>query len=120
MLFIVSAASISASLILFLAERSRLTMSGVRALHDMESWVVVLELIVLVALMFSLGPVLSAWLNAWGVLLLVVVLLGIVAPLALMWRKDLLGERNLVGSTVLVLLGGFLLRLVIVFSAQGV
>jgi protein NrfD len=120
MLFIISAASVSVSLILLLAERSRLTMSGIRALHDMDAWVILLEFIVLIALMISLGPVFRAWLNAWGVLLLIVILLGMVAPLALFWRRDLLGERNLVGSAVLVLLGGFLLRLVIVFSAQGV
>jgi formate-dependent nitrite reductase membrane component NrfD len=120
MLFIISAASISCSLILLLAERSRWTMSGVRALHDMDAWVVLLELIVLIALMFSLGPVFSAWLNAWGLLLFIIILLGMLAPLALFWRRDLLGERNLVGTAVLVLLGGFLLRLVIVFSAQGV
>lgn len=121
MLFIISAASISASLILLLAERSRLTMSGVRALHQLDGWVVLLEFIVLIALMISLGPVFRAWLNAWGVLLFLgVIVLGMLVPLALFWRRDLLGERNLVGSAVLVLIGGFLLRLVIVFSAQGV
>jgi protein NrfD len=120
MLFIVSAASISASMILLLAERSRWTMSGIRALHDMEGWVVLLEVIVLVALMISLGPVFRAWLNAWGVFLFIVIVFGMLAPLALFWRRDLLGERNLVGSAVLVLIGGFLLRLIIVFSAQGV
>jgi formate-dependent nitrite reductase membrane component NrfD len=53
-------------------------------------------------------------------LFLGVIVLGMLAPLALFWRRDLLGERNLVGSAVLVLIGGFLLRVVIVFSAQGV
>jgi formate-dependent nitrite reductase membrane component NrfD len=121
MLFIISAASISASLMLLLAERSRWTMPGVRALHQLDGWVVLLELIVLIALMISLGPVFRAWLNAWGVLLFLgVIVLGMLAPLALFWRRDLLGERNLVGSAVLVLIGGFLLRVVIVFSAQGV
>jgi formate-dependent nitrite reductase membrane component NrfD len=121
MLFIISAASISASLMLLLAERSRWTMSGVRALHAMDGWVVLLELIVLIALMISLGPVFRAWLNVWGVLLFLgVIVLGMLIPLALFWRRDLLGERNLVGSAVLILIGGFLLRLIIVFSAQGV
>jgi formate-dependent nitrite reductase membrane component NrfD len=121
MLFIISAASISASVMLLLAERSRWTMPGIRALHHFEGWVVLLELIVLIALMISLGPVFRAWLNAWGVLLFLgVIVLGMLAPLALFWRRDLLGEHNLVGSAVLVLIGGFLLRVVIVFSAQGV
>ena len=121
MLFIISAASTSAALMLLLAERSRLTVPGREALHRMDAWVVILELIVLVALMISLGPVFRAWLNAWGALLFIgVILLGILAPLALFWRRDLLGERNLVGSAALVLLGGLLLRIVVVFSAQGV
>jgi len=121
MLFVISAASISASLMLLLAERSRLTVSGVVALHRFDAWVVLLELIVVVALMISLGPVFRAWLNAWGVLLVVgVIVIGMLLPLALFWRRDLLGERNLVGTAALVLIGGFLLRLVIVFSAQGV
>jgi formate-dependent nitrite reductase membrane component NrfD len=71
---------------------------------------------VLIALMISLGPVFRAWLNAWGVLLLVgVILIGMLAPLALYWRN-----LNATAAAVLVLIGGFILRLVIVFSAQGV
>jgi formate-dependent nitrite reductase membrane component NrfD len=121
MLFIISAASTSASLMLLLAHRSRLTIPGVSSLHRLDGWVVLLELIVLIVFMISLGPVFRALLNAWGVLLFLgVIVLGMLVPLALFWRKDLLGESNPVGSAVLVLIGGFLLRLIIVFSAQGV
>ncbi len=116
LLFIVSAASISAALMLLLAERSRWTMPGVRALHRMDAWVVALELIVLVAVVISLGPVARAWLNVWGlVLVLGVVLIGMLAPLALYWRN-----LNATAAAALVLIGGFILRLVVVFSAQGV
>ncbi len=121
MLFIISAASTSASLMLLLAKRSRLTMPVVFALHRLDGWVVLLELIVLIVFMISLGPVFRALLNAWGVFLFLgVIVLGMLIPLALFWRRDLLGERNVVGSALLVLIGGFLLRLIIVFSAQGV
>jgi protein NrfD len=116
MLFVVSAASISASLMLLLADRSGWRMPGVRALHRMDAWVVALEFIVLIALMISLGPVFRAWLNAWGVLLFVgVILTGMLVPLALYWRN-----LSATAAAVLVLIGGFILRLVIVFSAQGV
>jgi formate-dependent nitrite reductase membrane component NrfD len=82
-------------------------------------WVVTLEFLVLLALMFSLGPVFRAWLNAWGLLLFVgVIVVGMLIPLALYWRRDWLGGRNLTAAAALVLLGGFILRLVIVFSAQ--
>jgi formate-dependent nitrite reductase membrane component NrfD len=121
MLFVISAASISAALILLLAHRSRWTMPGLHALHRMDSWVIVLELIVLIIFLFSLGPVFRAWLNAWGLLLLIgVVLLGMLAPLALSWRRGWLGPMNLTAYAALVLLGGFLLRLAIVFSSESI
>jgi len=69
----------------------------------------------------SLGPVVEAWLNAWGLLLLVgVVLLGMAAPLFLYRRNDLLGARTLVTVPALVLIGGFILRTVIVLSSESI
>jgi formate-dependent nitrite reductase membrane component NrfD len=121
MLFVVSAASISAALMIFLAKRYKWTMPGLLALHRMDAWVVALELIVLIAVMISLGPVFRAWLSAWGLLLLFGVIgLGLLLPLALYWRTGRGSEHNMTTTAVLVLLGGFLLRVVIVFSAQGV
>jgi protein NrfD len=46
--------------------------------------------------------------------------IGMVLPLALHWRRDWLGHLNTTAYAVLVLLGGFLLRLVIVFSSEGI
>ena len=121
MLFVVSAASISAALMILLAHTSRWTMPAVNALHRMDAWVVALEFLVLIAVMISLGPVFRAWLSAWGLLLFFgVILIGMLTPLALYWRRDWLGERNATTAAALVLVGGFILRLVIVFSAQGV
>jgi hypothetical protein len=59
------------------------------------------------------------WLNAWGALLAVSVVLRILLPLLLHWRPRLLGRRSLAVGAVLVLLGGFLLR-VVVLSSEGV
>jgi formate-dependent nitrite reductase membrane component NrfD len=119
MLFVVSAASISAALMILLADKSRASMRGLLALHRMDAWVLALEFIVLVVVMISLGPVLRAWLSAWGLLLFLgVIVLGMWLPLALYWRQR--GEVKMATTAALVLLGGFLLRLVIVFSAQGV
>jgi protein NrfD len=121
MLFVVSAASISAALMILLARKSRLTAPGLHALHRMDAWVIALEFVVLIAVMISLGPVFRAWLNAWGALLFVgVILVGMLIPLALYSRKQWLGDLNVTASAALVLIGGFILRLVIVFSAQGV
>ncbi len=119
MLFVVSAASISAALMILLAHGSKWTMPGLVALRRMDAWVIALELIVLIAVMLSLGPVFHAWLNAWGLLLFFgVIVVGILIPLALYWRRH--GEHSVTTAAALVLIGGFILRLVIVFSAQGV
>ena len=121
MLFVVSAASISAALMILLAQRSRWTMPGLVALHRIDTWVVALEFLVLIGVMISLGPVFRAWLNAWGLLLFFgVIVVGMLIPLALYWRREWLGDRNVTTAATLVLVGGFILRLVIVFSAQGV
>jgi protein NrfD len=120
MLFLVSAASTSAALIILLAHRYGWNTRGVRDLHHMDDWVIVLELAVLAAVIVSLGPVASAWLNAWGFLLLVgVVILGLIVPLVLSLRARRTGQVNLVTGAALVLMGGFLLRMVIVLSSEA-
>lgn len=121
MLFVVSATSISAALMILLAHKSDRSAPGINALHRWDMWAVALEFIVLIAVMISLGPVFRAWLSAWGVLLFLgVIVVGMWTPLALYFRKDWLGDRNITTAAALVLLGGFLLRLVIIFSAQSV
>jgi formate-dependent nitrite reductase membrane component NrfD len=120
MLFVVSAASTSGALMILLAQRSALTLPGVADLHRMETWVIVLELLVLTAVVASLGPVLSAWLNGWGILLLIVIALGMVAPLLLSWRRGPFRNPDMSTGAILVLIAGLLLRVVIVFSSEGV
>ena len=119
MLLVVSATSISAALMVLLARRW--TLPGVQALHRADAWVIVLEFLVLVAVIASLGSAVRGWLNAWGFLLLVGVIgLGMAAPLALHRRRDWLGNHTMAAAAALVLVGGFLLRMVIVFSAEGI
>jgi protein NrfD len=120
MLFIVSAASTSAALMILLAQRAGWTMPGLAALHRMDIGVLGLELIVLIAVVVSLGPVWRAWLNLWGLLLGAIIVLGMLFPLALNWRKDWLGDFNVTTTAALALVGGFLLRVVIVFSSEGI
>ena len=56
----------------------------------------------------------------WGLLLVFGVIgLGMLLPLTLYWRSGKPGVRNMTTTAALVLVGGFILRLVIVFSAQG-
>jgi protein NrfD len=120
LIFTVSSASTSIALLLLLGARRAWT-SGLAALQRLDVWVLILELVALVALVASLGSVARVWLNAWGALLVVgVVGLGIVVPLLLHWRSRAPGGLSAAAAAVLVLIGGFLLRVVIVLSAQGV
>jgi formate-dependent nitrite reductase membrane component NrfD len=119
MLFIVSAASTSAALMVLLAQRAGWTMRGLAALHSMDIYVLGLELIVLIAVVVSLGPVWRAWLNLWGLLLGAIIVFGMLFPLVLNWRKGWLGDLNITATAALALVGGFLLRIVIVFSSEG-
>jgi protein NrfD len=122
MLFIVSAASTSTALLMLLAQRyGWRALPGVAALERMDGMVLALELLVLVAVMVSLGPALRGWLNAWGLLLLVgVIIPGLIAPLVLSWRHRRLPDPSLVMMATLVLVGGFLLRVVVIFSSETI
>lgn len=120
LLFIISAASISAALIVLLAERSGWTLPGLRSLERLDTWVLTLELIVLIAFLISLGPVLRAWLSVWGLVLLAVVVVGMLLPLALSWRQRRPTLFDLNVGALLVLLGGFLLRCTILFASEGI
>ena len=121
--FLVSAASTSAALMMLLAWRSRWRAApGIHALGRFDSLVLVLELLVLVALVASLGTAARAFLNMWGALLVLgVVVLGILVPLVLQVRARRFGRGlGLPLASVLVLLGGFLLRVVIVLASESV
>jgi protein NrfD len=119
MLFVVSAASTSAALIMLLAEKYGLALPAIADLHRMDDWMLALELLVMIALVISLGPAARGWMNVWGVFLALVMLIGVVVPLVLAWRARSRHEVRVATAAVLVLLGGFLLRFVIVYSADA-
>jgi len=119
LVFLVSAASTSAALLVLLGAGSG-SPGGLRALSRFDSWVLVLELVALIGLVISLGSVATVWLSAWGALLFVgVVLVGILAPLALYWRGRGVPAGSHALTSILVLIGGFLLRVVVVLSSDG-
>jgi formate-dependent nitrite reductase membrane component NrfD len=122
MLFIISAASTSAALLMLLGERYGWRgLPGIAALQRMDLIVLILELIAIAAVMISLGPVLRAWLNAWGVVWIVgVIILGVIVPLVRSWRHRAVSHAPLAATAVLVLIGGFLLRFVVIFSSEMV
>lgn len=121
-LFLLSGASTAtAVLILFGQRRTADSTDIVQWLSRFDTRTLVLELIVIVALIVSLGTIARVWLNAWGVILGGgVVLAGILLPLVLHLRPHVLGRLSVPVGAVLILIGGFLLRMVVVLSAEGV
>jgi protein NrfD len=122
LLFLVSGASTGAAALILLAVWRR---AGHPASLDWLSWfdrnVLILELLVLIVFLVSLGSVARVFLSWWGALLVVgVVGAGILIPLLLERGDRVHAPRHLVRSASLVLLGGFLLRVVVLFSANQI
>ncbi len=118
--FLISGVSTSIALLLLLGDPLRAEVSGLASLKRFDAWVLVAELLAIIALVASLGSLAAWWLNVWGALLVVgVILIGILAPLLFYWRPRLLGPIVTPASAVLVLIGGLVLRIVIVLSTDG-
>jgi protein NrfD len=122
LLFLVSAASTGAAALILLAVWRR---AGNSAAVGWLGWfdrrVLVLELLVLVAFLVSLGSVARVFLSWWGVALLVgVVGIGILIPLLMERGGRAHAPRELVRRASLVLLGGFLLRVVLLLSSESI
>jgi protein NrfD len=118
-LFLFSAGSTAAAVLILLG-LWRGADDTVRWLSRFDGGALVLELLALIALVISLGSVARVWLSGWGGLLVGGVLAGILFPLALHTRSHLLGRLSVPAGAVLILLGGFLMRMVIVLSSEGV
>jgi protein NrfD len=122
LLLLVSGASTGAAALILLAIWRR---SGHPASLDWLGWfdrrALWLELLVLILFLVSLGSVARVFLGWWGlVLLLGVIGVGILTPLLLERRTGRHGPSHLVRRASLVLLGGFLLRVVVLLSSEGV
>jgi formate-dependent nitrite reductase membrane component NrfD len=121
-LFLLSGASTAyALLMLLLVRRGRAASdTTVRKLGDGDLWAVAFELLVLVVLMVSLGSLgRPFWSGGFGVVFwLGVVGIGLLVPLARHWVSLGPGEQNVTRAARCVLIGGLLLRFVIVMSPQ--
>ena len=121
LVFLISSASTSIALLLLLGSRRVFLMGGLRALQRFDIAILVVELLALIALVASLGSLARVWLNQWGVLLaLGVVGLGIVVPLLLHLRAHTPTALSARAAALLVLAGGFLLRVVLVLSSEAI
>jgi formate-dependent nitrite reductase membrane component NrfD len=115
--FLVSSVSASAALLILLGSWVKVSPGSTHSLERFDRSALFLEGFALAALIVSLGRIASVWLNGWGLLLAAIVIFGIAVPLRLEWRSAEADHPGWLGP-MLVILGGLLLRVVIVFSSD--
>jgi formate-dependent nitrite reductase membrane component NrfD len=117
-LFLASGASTAAATLRLFA-RSDATAGSLAWLDSFDRRALVFELILLALFVGWLWPIRQVWVSVWGVVLLVgVVWAGIIWPLTL--RAKPAGGGMFRNAAAMVLLGGFLLRVVILLASNGI
>src|SRR6266480_221223 len=112
--FLVSGASTAAAALLLLAPRRGATANSIAWLKSFDTRALVVELLILILFSAWLWPIRQVWVSFWGLLLLVgVVWAGILWPLTLHRRPAAAAAGAFRNPAVMVLIGGFLLRVVI-------
>jgi formate-dependent nitrite reductase membrane component NrfD len=123
LLFLFSAGSTAAAALILLARRRDTVVDSVSLgrLADFDKWTLVLELVALILFLVTLGAAARVFLSAWGVVLLLGVIgLGILLPLAISLGWVRRWSERPVMAAGLVLVGGFLLRVVTLLSSESV
>jgi formate-dependent nitrite reductase membrane component NrfD len=117
--FLLSGAASAAALLIWLG-KDRVAPSSLAWLMRLDVWLAIVEIVAIVAMVILLGPVARAWMNVWGVLLLVgVVVLGLILPIVL-HSRPLFGDRSVaIGALLALLAGGLLLRIVVILSSEA-
>ena len=121
-LFLFSGVSTGIAALLLLARR--VTPSTVEKLSEADNYMMLFELITLVVFLVSLGAVGTRFIFGTPVVALfaIVIVVGLLAPLVIHWRPGLAGGMRgaSVLASVLVLIGGFVLRWAVLAAPQGV
>jgi protein NrfD len=120
-LFVFSGVSTGIAALMLLARRAPVT--TVEKLSEADNYMMLFELITLIVFLATLGAVGARFIFGTVTLFLfiVVVVLGLLVPLAIHWRPRLAGGARMaaVWSSVLVLVGGFVLRWAVLAGPQG-
>lgn len=120
-LFLASAASTGmAAIALLISLRRRATADGMHRLERADSFAMIVELALLALFLLTVGsvakPLYAGKYALW--LFIGVVLIGLLVPLAMRVRPRLLGPYSPALGAALILLGGLVLRAVIVLAPQ--
>ncbi len=120
-LFLASGASTGAAALALFAPGRGAAQSSLRWLSSFDTQALVVELLLLIVFFVSLGAVAKAWLSVWGFLLVVgVVGAGILWPLRLHVKPAGSGGGALRNPAVMVLVGGFLLRVAVLLASNSI
>ena len=118
-LFLASGASTGAAALLLFSRRRGASERSIRWLESFDAQTLIVELVILIIFIASLWPIRQVWISFWGFLLLAgVVGAGILWPLRLHLRPS--GGAGFRNPALLVLLGGFLLRVVVLFASNSI
>jgi formate-dependent nitrite reductase membrane component NrfD len=119
LLFLVSGISNSIAALLLVARWRGLVVPTTEIkLKQFDRIALVIEFVVLIVFLVSLGAVARSFLNAWGVLLILGVIgVGILMPL---WMGRGRTPHNVAVASILVLFGGFVLRVVTLLSSEQI
>jgi formate-dependent nitrite reductase membrane component NrfD len=121
-LFVFSGVSTGIAALLLFARRA--SPATVEKLSEADNYMMLFELITLVAFLATLGAVGSRFIfgTATIALFAIVVIVGLLVPLVIHWRPGLAGGLRTASilSAVLVLVGGFVLRWAVLAGPQGV
>jgi protein NrfD len=122
-LFMTSAVSTGLALtLLLLVLRRRYPVGSRQKLEEVDRYAMAMELILIIAFVASLGALAAAYISSpagafwlWGG----VVVVGLVVPLALHFFPRVFGAGTHVVAPILTLIGGLILRYVVVMLPQG-
>jgi formate-dependent nitrite reductase membrane component NrfD len=121
-LFLFSGVSTGIAVLLLAARRVPRT--TLEKLSEADNYLMLFELVTLIVFVVTLGTVGVRFIfgTPTAILFAIVVVLGLLAPLALHWRPRLVGgfRTASVLSAVLVLIGGFVLRWAVLAGAEGI
>jgi len=128
LLFLLSGISTSVAAMLLVARWQNVRIASTEErLKRFDRIALILELLVIVAFVISLGAVARAFLNAYGIILLLgVIAVGILMPLrmgldsAAPLRASASPRDNVATASILVLFGGFVLRVVVLLGSEQV
>jgi protein NrfD len=121
-LFLFSGVSTGIAMLLLVGRR--LPYATVEKLSEADNYLMLLELVTLLVFLFTLGSIGARFILGSPVVVLfaIVIVIGLLIPLALHWRPRLAGSARMALplASLLVLVGGFVLRWAVLAAPQGI